>query len=175
MTFSRPALVVAAICSTLLAGCQSSRMDSMGGRPEPLPAAPSGMITSGQLPPPAAPGAFPEAPQDPQMASLPSAPSAMPPANAPEVTKNSMLGSWNTSVAGSNCQVFLSLTKFGNFSRGGSRGCSGDIQRMRGWDVRGSQVVLFDDTGNQLAALYSSGGTRFDGQTSGGQSISLSR
>ena len=86
-----------------------------------------------------------------------------------------MLGSWNTSVGGSNCQVFLSLTKFGNASRGGSRGCSGDMQKMRSWDVQGKQVVMFDETGTQLATLYASGGNRFDGQTSSGQSISLSR
>lgn len=178
MTFAKsapkPAVVVIALFSIALAGCQSSRMDSMGGQPEPLPAAPSGTVTSGQLPPPAAPGGFPEAPQDPQVAAASPTPAA-PPANAPAVTKNALLGSWNTSVGGSNCQVFLSLTKFGNASRGGSRGCAGDMQKMRSWDVQGSQVVLFDETGNQLASLYSSGANRFDGQTTGGQSISLSR
>lgn len=174
MAFSKSVLVAVVLCSTALAGCQSSRMSSMGTQPEPLPAAPSGTITSGQLPPPAAPGGFPEAPQNPQVAAVSPTP-ATPPANAPAVTKNAMLGSWNTSVSGSSCQVFLSLTKFGNASRGGSRGCSGDMQRMRSWDVQGSQVVMFDETGNQLASLYSSGANRFDGQTTSGQSISLSR
>lgn len=174
MAFAKSALMSIVLCSTALAGCQSSRMGSFGGQPEPLPAAPSGTVMSGQLPPPAAPGTFPDAPQSPQVAALPPAP-ATPPANAPAVTKNSLLGSWNTSVGGSSCQVFLSLTKFGDASRGGSRGCSGDMQKMRSWDVRGSQVVLFDETGNQIAALYSSGANRFDGQTTSGQSVSLSR
>lgn len=175
MTFSKSALMAIMICSTALVGCQSSRMGSMGGQPEPLPAAPSGTVTGGQLPPPTAPGAFPEAPQNPQVAAAsPTAP-ATPPANAPDITKNSMLGSWNTSVGGSSCQVFLSLTKFGNASRGGSRGCAGDMQKMRSWDVQGKQVVMFDESGNQIASLYSSGANRFDGQTTGGQSLSLSR
>ena len=176
MTFSKSAILALMVCSTALAGCQSSRMESMNSQPEPLPAAPSGTVTGGQLPPPSSPGAFPEAPQNPQVAAAsPTAPAAAPPANAPDVTKNGMLGSWNTSVGGSNCQVFLSLTKFGNASRGGSRGCSGDIQKMRSWDVQGKQVVMFDESGNQIASLYSSGANRFDGQTTGGQSISLSR
>jgi hypothetical protein len=49
------------------------------------------------------------------------------------------------------------------------------MQRMRSWDVQGKQIVMFDETGNQLATLYSSGGNRFDGQTTSGQAISLSR
>jgi hypothetical protein len=147
-------------------------MSSVDTQPAPLPAAPSGTVTSGQLPPPAQPGGFPEAPQNPQVAAV-TPPTA--PADAPDVTKNSMLGSWGTSVAGSNCQVFLSLTKYGNASRGGSRGCSGEMEKMRSWDVKGKQVVLFDDAGNQIASLYSSGNNRYDGQTAGGQPISLSR
>ncbi|MBX3596487.1 MAG: protease inhibitor Inh/omp19 family protein [Rhizobiaceae bacterium] len=174
MTFAKSAIIAVVLGSTALAGCQSSRMSSMGGQPEPLPAAPSGTVTSGQLPPPAAPGGFPEAPQNPQVAAVTPGP-ATPPANAPDVTKNSMLGSWNTSVGGSSCQVFLSLTKFGNASRGGSRGCTGDMQRMRSWDVQGKQVVMFDEGGNQIASVYASGANRFDGQTSSGQSVSLSR
>lgn len=85
-----------------------------------------------------------------------------------------MIGSWKAG-GGDSCQVFLTLTKMGSMSRGGSRGCSGDLTKMRGWDVKGQQVVFYDDSGNQIAALYSSGGNRYDGQTSGGQAINLSR
>ena len=173
MIFSKLSVMVTLVCAAALAGCQSTRM---GGQPEPLTPAPSGTIVgAGQLPPPASPGSFPTAPESPQVAALDPSQGATAPANAPAVSKNGMVGSWNTTAGGASCQVFLSLTKFGNFSRGGSRGCSGDLQRMRGWDVTGSQVVLYDDSGNQLATLYSSGGNRYDGRTSGGQTVTLSR
>lgn len=166
------ALVLFALAAS---GCQSSRMaSSEPAGPAPLPASPSGNVSSQPLPPPAAPGSFPQTPEAPQVAAVDPAAGQAPPATAGEVSKNGMVGSWRAG-GGDNCQVFMTLTKMGQMSRGGSRGCSGDLQRMRGWDVKGRQVVLYDDTGNQVAALYNSGGNRYDGQTSGGQAISLSR
>src|SRR5690606_39818187 len=102
----------------------------------------------------------------------PNAPAA---ASAPEVSKNSLLGSWNVSSGGTSCQMFLTLTKYGNSSRGGTRGCSNELANMRAWDVSGNQVVVYDDSGNTIARLYSSGGERLDGQTTSGLPVSLSR
>ena len=96
-------------------------------------------------------------------------------ANAPDITKNALVGSWNVSSAGTNCQMFLTLTKYGSVSRGGTRGCVGDLTKLRGWDVVGKQVVLYDDTGNTVASLYSSGNSQFSGQTANGIPVALSR
>ena len=66
-------------CAALaIAGCSTSRFDRVNTRPEPLTPAPSGTVTSNQLPPPSAagptdPSAFPPAPgtsaTDPQVAN----------------------------------------------------------------------------------------------------------
>jgi hypothetical protein len=180
MIVSRLGLAAVSVAAMAMAGCSSTRFSSMDSvQPAPLPAAPSGTISSSQLPPPVQPNAsdpsqFPIAPgQGTQVASLP--PDGQPPAAAADISKSTMVGSWRTSVSGSSCQMFMTLTKFGNASRGGTRGCPGDMANMKSWDVQGKQVVIYDQNGGTLARLYSSGGEKFDGQTSSGQPISLTR
>jgi hypothetical protein len=46
---------------------------------------------------------------------------------------------------------------------------------MGSWEVAGKQVLLKDRSGNQLGSVYKTADNRFEGQTSTGQSISLSR
>lgn len=180
MRFSALGVAGVALLALAASGCTSSRftsVDTPTAAPAPLPAAPSGSVSSNSLPPPAQPNQFPTAPPPvtPSTTDMAAAtPAAANPSGGADITKSEMVGSWQVG-GGQNCQVFMTLTKLGNASRGGSRGCSGDLQRMKSWEVRGKQVVLYDDAGNQLAALYSSGGNRYDGQTSGGQPISFSR
>jgi hypothetical protein len=153
-----------------LAGCQRTSYDySSGSAPAPLTAQPVPSVQGSQLPPPAGGSQFPAAP-----ASAPAA-SAQPgvvPASAMDVTKESMVGSWR--VNGS-CDMFLTLTNLGSGSRGGTRGCVGELTAMGSWEVAGKQVLLKDRSGNQIGALYKTADNRFDGQTSTGQPISLSR
>ena len=185
MTVLRIAGVAAVLCAVALTGCQSSRFGALsprGGQPEPLPATPSGVVQQSQLPPPATPtdsSQFPDAPTSPDMASLdPNATDggqASPPAGAPSLSQNSLVGSWNVNAGGTSCQMFLTLTSYGGGSRGGTRGCPGNLADLRIWKVAGSQLVLSDPDGTQIATLYSSGNERFDGQTSTGTRISLSR
>jgi hypothetical protein len=154
------------------AGCQSSRVSRLDEpEPQPLPAAPTPSVTGNQLPPPTqagssqfptAPGAASKQPMNDQVA-----------ANAPDISKESMSGVWTASVAGQNCKIAMGLTKFGSSYRAAPLRCPAPIQNVKGWDVKGKQLVLYDQNGMQLAGLYSSGGQRFDGQTNGGQGISL--
>lgn len=180
MKSSKMILVVVSLAALSAAGCSSTRLSSLSTRPEPLPAAPTGTVTTSQLPPPSGPAttdptAFPPPPgAGTNVAALPST-TGQPPAGAADVNKSSLVGSWSTSVGGASCQMFLTLTKYGNASRGGTRGCSGEMANMRSWDVQGKQVVLFSEGGDTIARLYSSGATRFDGQTASGLPISLSR
>ncbi len=95
--------------------------------------------------------------------------------NALDVTKESMVGNWRVSSAGSSCDMFLTLTNLGSGSRGGTRGCAGELTAMGSWEVAGKQVVLKDRTGNAIARLYKTADARFDGSTNGGQPVSLSR
>ncbi|WP_412549802.1 protease inhibitor Inh/omp19 family protein [Sinorhizobium meliloti] len=95
--------------------------------------------------------------------------------NALDVTKESMVGNWRVSSAGSSCDMFLTLTNLGSGSRGGTRGCAGELTAMGSWEVAGKQVVLKDRSGNPIARLYKTADARFDGSTNGGQPVSLSR
>ena len=158
-----------------LAGCQRtsySGLDSASSLP-PLEAQPMPSVQSGQLPPPGATtsGDFPAAPTPAtQTAATDAAP-----ATALDVTKESMVGNWRVSNAGASCDMFLTLTNLGSGSRGGTRGCAGPLTAMGSWEVAGKQVILKDRSGNVLGRLYKSADARYDGTTSAGQPISLSR
>jgi hypothetical protein len=178
MKSSKTGLLVLSLAALALAGCQSSRMSSLDTRPAPLAPAPAGQVTTGQLPPPVAPGTpadpsqFPAAPDGgTQMAALP----AQPPANAPDLSAGSVAGVWNASVAGQSCRVATPQTKFGQGFRAGPLRCPAPIDGVKSWNVAGKQLTLYDESGGTLARLYSSGPEKFDGQTESGVPISLSR
>lgn len=156
-----------------VAGCAGSRVGPMDSGPAPLTPAPAGVVENRPLPPPAGPDAFPNAPQTPgeQVASLPPAPAA----NAPDVTIGSVAGVWNVTVGGASCRVATPQTKFGAGYRAGPLRCPAPADGIRSWNVSGKQLTFYDDNGSALASLYASSAGRFDGQTTSGQAISLSR
>ena len=175
------ALLIAAAAT--LAGCQSSRLGALDTQPvvTPLPAAPTPSVNQGSLPPVSA-DQFPQAPvvaaaPDPALpTTTPSAPAPTAPAGGgAAVSKEALVGAWKVSTGGSSCQVFMALTQWTGGYRAASRGCPGDAAKIAAWDVSGSQVVLKDSTGNTVARLFSSGGSRYDGSTTGGAAISLAR
>ena len=178
MAFSKTGLVAVSLAALLAAGCSSTRFSSMNEQPAPLQPAPSGNVTSSTtLPPPAAPGTTPTDP-----AGFPEAPgggtqmAAVDPATtAPDITTGSVVGAWNASVSGQSCQLITSLTKLGSNNRAASRACAAPVDGVKSWNVAGKQLSLYDDTGSVVARLYSSGPEKFDGQTSTGLPISLSR
>jgi hypothetical protein len=159
-----------------LAGCQRTSYNSMDNGNSALPplqAQPVPSVQSGQLPPPggATPGQFPAAPANTAAAGgMTAAPGA-----ALDVTKESMVGNWRVQSAGSSCDMFLTLTNLGSGSRGGTRGCAGELTAMGSWEVAGKQVLLKDRNGNTIGSLYKTADARFDGSTSSGQPVSLSR
>lgn len=184
MTISRTGLLGLAAMTLALAGCQSSRFETLDTRPEPLAPAPTTAVQSSQLPPPSQPaapqptqpGQFPEAPKTEEPVQTAAAtPAAQPAGGGADISKSSVVGSWKTQAAGSSCQMFLTLTKYGNVSRGGTRGCSGQMADMRGWDVNGKQLVIYNESGDAIARLYASNATRLDGQTSSGQAVTITR
>ncbi|MCV3211740.1 AprI/Inh family metalloprotease inhibitor [Mesorhizobium sp. YC-39] len=182
MNFSKAGLVAVSLAALVASGCSTSRFSSMDDQqPAPLEAAPAGKVTQNQLPPPASPGTadpskFPTAPQtapNTQVASLP--PDGTAPAGAPDLTAASVAGVWNASVSGQSCKVATPQTKFGSGYRAGPLHCPAPIDGIKSWNVSGKQLTLYDDNGGTLARLYSSGGEKFDGQTSNGLPISLTR
>ncbi|MCO5070414.1 MAG: protease inhibitor Inh/omp19 family protein [Rhizobiaceae bacterium] len=172
MLNSRTAVLAVGLAALAASGCTSTRFQSENTQPAPLPAVPSGQVSSQQLPPPAAPqspAAFPTAPET-QVASLPE-----PSANAPDLTAGSVAGVWNATVSGQSCKVATPQTKYGQGFRAGPLRCPAPLDGVKSWAVSGKQLTLYDEGGSTLARLYSSGAERFDGQTTSGVAISLSR
>ncbi len=174
-----------------LAGCQSTPrlgdVDNGGTQPlAPLQAAPQGSVQSSNLGAPQ--GTYPSAPGSDmnngmnngqnngmggqqggtQVASLP-------PASAQPVTAGGVAGVWNASLAGQSCRIATPQTKYGQGYRAGPLRCPGTLANLASWSVNGKQLVLYDANGSTLASLYSTGPSRFDGQTTTGQQLSLSR
>ncbi|MCV9966076.1 protease inhibitor Inh/omp19 family protein [Pararhizobium sp. BT-229] len=164
-----------------LAGCQRTSMSDFNSNnsPAPLQAQPVPTVSSGQLSAPSGDTSqFPAAP----VSGTATVGGVQTPGtdvaaatNALDVTKESMVGNWRVSNSGSSCDMFLTLTNLGSGSRGGTRGCAGELTAMGSWEVAGKQVVLKDRNGNPLARLFKTADARFDGSTNSGQSVSLSR
>ncbi|WVT72967.1 protease inhibitor Inh/omp19 family protein [Sinorhizobium chiapasense] len=166
-----------------LTGCQRTSMggfSSQDASPAPIQAAPVPSVSSNQLPAPTGnTSQFPAAPTSgtmtPGTVQQPGTQVAAAAGGGLDVTKESMVGNWRVSSAGSSCDMFLTLTNLGSGSRGGTRGCAGELTTMGSWEVAGKQVVLKDRSGNAIARLYKTADARFDGSTNGGQPVSLSR
>ncbi|PDT17372.1 hypothetical protein CO670_07895 [Rhizobium sp. J15] len=161
------------VVALALAGCDRTAYNynsNSSSVPTPLTAQPVPSVQGGQLPPPSGSSQFPAAPAS--ASPMPGAQPGAVAANALDVTKESMVGSWR--VNGS-CDMFLTLTNLGSGSRGGTRGCVGELTAMGSWEVAGKQVLLKDRSGNQIGSVYKTADNRFEGQTSTGQQISLSR
>ena len=166
-----------------LAGCNTSSPSpgNFDARPEPLRAAPTAQVYSNQLPPPPAPPVA-AAPPDVAVApgidsgtaqTTPAAPVRA--ASTAPVTREGLVGAWRVSSGGGNCQIFMALTQWTGGYRAASRGCPGQVADVSAWDVSGSQVVLKDSGGSTVATLSNTGGTKYEGSTTGGQPISLYR
>ncbi|MBP0616723.1 protease inhibitor Inh/omp19 family protein [Jiella mangrovi] len=185
---------IAAVAAMLLfaAGCSRSTSPYADNGPPPLQPVPSGRIASNQLPPPPPP----PPPSNDSMNSDPSMSDAdlasdgtqgnlpadnntpntqVASASQQPLSRNSVLGAYKVTTDGGNCQIILSLTKWSGGYRAASRGCPGKVADVSAWDVSGSQVVLRDSGGSNVASLNSSGGSRYEGRTTGGQSITLYR
>lgn len=173
--------LLAIAAGTILSGCQSSRFDTMtpsSQPPAPLMPAPTTSVqksitdnqNSNQFPTTPQPdyGNMGDDQGNTQVASLP-------PAAAVDLTPGKVAGVWNVSLAGQTCKVATPQTKFGQGYRAGPLRCPGELASLASWAVNGKQLNLYDASGSTVASLYSSGESRFDGQTSGGQPISLSR
>lgn len=187
---------LAALSMMLLAGCQSTRMDSIDTAPTPVYAAPAGTVTQNQLPAPTSPApvvagqttpgviapgmtdpnAFPAAPTAPATATPAVAkPVDVASAGGADVKVSSVAGVWNVSVGGQSCKVATPQTKYGQGFRAGVLKCPGEMANVKSWNVAGKQLSLYDENGTTVARLFTTTPGRFDGQTTGGSPISLSR
>ena len=144
--------------------------------PAPLTPVQQGTLQPTTPAPPTAPAAPQPIPADPTPTPEPVQVAKAAPTSGKPVTRQALVGAWTVSSGGSNCQLFLALTKWSGGFRAAPRGCaSTDIKDVAAWDVKGTQVVLVSTSGSQIATLFRSSDERFDGSTSNGNSISFSR
>ena len=161
-----------------LAGCQRTSYNNGYSNQQaalpPLQAQPVPSVQSGQLPDPTMQSGsqFPTAPAGAASGVMVS--DAVPP-TAQDVTKEQMVGNWRVANGGASCDMFLTLTNLGSGSRGGTRGCAGELTGMGSWEVAGKQVLFKDRNGNVIGRVYKTAEARFDGTSNSGQPISLSR
>lgn len=173
-------LLTSVLATVALASCSRTDYDAaddLGARPQPLEAQPVSPVESGQLPDPTTDTTqFPEKPAtDPNAALNSGQPNPQMEASALEVRKEAMVGGWKVSQGGAGCDMFLTLTNLGSGSRGGTRGCVGDLQTMASWEVQGKQVIFKDRNGNVVARVYKTADNSFNGSTATGQPLGLSR
>ncbi|HET7412986.1 MAG TPA: protease inhibitor Inh/omp19 family protein [Pararhizobium sp.] len=174
MRISQAGLVLAV--AVALTGCERTAYRTelpSPSQPAPLTPAPVGGVEQSQLPPPGANSQFPAAPGESapgtqQQANLGSA-------NGPEIKRESLIGRWTVTSGGSSCDLFLALTKWTGGYRAASRNCANITANVSAWDVKGNQVVLSDNIGNQIASLSQTGNEQYSGSTAAGQPITLTR
>ena len=115
-------------------------------------------------------------PSGQQTASLPPPSSAPSPASAP--TRSGVTGNWTlTEGAGGKCRVLLSSAPVLDLSKASSTGCgSREMQRISAWELRGSDIYLYEPGGAVAGRLQQSGQGRFAGAAAKtGAPITLSK
>jgi len=109
--------------------------------------------------------------------TLPTTPGGVPNSSGRDLTGGltveKLLGRW-TVVSGQNqCALNLTQTAKGSHYRASAPACTlKGLTQVASWTLAGSQVQLFDEGGNLIAALILSG-NRFIGTLSGGTGISM--
>ena len=124
-------------------------------------------------------------PDGTQVAAIPPSTTTIPPVGAlPNssgrdltggLTVEKLLGRWTVVSGTDQCQLNLTQTAKSGTSRYRASAPACVLKSLTGvasWTLAGSQVQLFDESGNIIAALILSG-NRFIGTLSGGQGISM--
>ena len=176
---------------TVLAACQTPFASRSDKRVEPLAAVPSGEVQQSTLPPPS------DIPND-QFSAVGAMPDATNPGDAERINsigetavagpapgagsssillgRTDLLGGWTVSSDGDSCQLFMSLTTWSGGYRATTRGCStSGLQEISAWNLTGQQVQLLNSEGVQVARLFASSKTKFDGQMESGSGIGFFR
>ncbi len=107
-----------------------------------------------------------------RQASIPS-----PAAAAPRPSRTNFVGSWRASESGgSSCRVTLSSTPVLDLYRASTSGCSNDdIARVNSWDLRGSEIYLYQQGGAVAARLQATPGNMQGVLAKSGAPVSMSR
>jgi hypothetical protein len=172
----------------LLSACASTNVQVANAGTEQLAPVQTGNVSTSALPPIGPNGevqgstALPPATGSTLVATTTT---GLPPAGGPPnssgrdlsggLTVEKLLGRWTVVSGAEQCAVNLTQTQKTGTSRYRASAPACSLKGLGGvssWTVAGSQVQLFDDSGNIIAALILSG-NRFIGTLSGGQGISM--
>lgn len=93
------------------------------------------------------------------------------------LNRTDLLGGWTISSGGDSCRLFMTLTSWSGGYRATTKACSSSLlSSISAWDLIQNKFVLKDGQGQTLAWLSQDGtALRYIGQTSYGQTISVSR
>lgn len=176
----------------LLSACASTSVQVANAGSEQLGTVQNGNVSTTALPPIGpngevqGPNSLPPVDSTTQVATAgtPTTTTGLPPVGAPNstgrdlsggLTVDKLLGRWTVVSGAEQCAVNLTQTQKTGTSRYRASAPACSLKGLSGvssWTVAGSQVQLFDDSGNIIAALILSG-NRFIGTLSGGQGISM--
>jgi hypothetical protein len=190
MTVRFRAVLIPGLAALTLAACETSYsipfsnpFGSRASAPRPLPSAPTGTVGQSALPPPgsvagdpltASPGG--EAHVAAVDGSAAPAPMTAPADGGTAIGRTDLLGGWTVASASDTCQLFMSLTTWSGGYRATTRGCGSEtLQGVSAWNLEGQQVSLLNDSGSTVARLTAASKTQFNGQTTGGEAVSVSR
>ena len=174
--------------SVMLSACASTNVQVANAGTEQLAPVETGSVSTSALPPIGpngevqGPAQLP--PVDNTMVANTNSTALPPVGGAPNstgrdlsgcLTIEKLLGRWTVVSGAQQCALNLTQTQKTGTSRyrASAPACSlQGLSAVSSWTVAGSQVQLFDDSGNIIAALILSG-NRFIGTLSGGQGISM--
>ncbi len=166
----------------IVSGCTQTRFGGSSQPPPPLVPTPVGAVESNELQPVDQSNINADGSIDPNTVDTNIEPdvevaAAPPPADGgKDVSRQALIGAWQVSSGGVQCQIFLALTKWSGGYRAATRGCAvAALSDVQAWDVKGKQVVLVNSSGTTAARLYRSADARYDGSTATGGAISFSR
>jgi hypothetical protein len=93
-------------------------------------------------------------------------------------TRNGVTGNWTLSEAsGGRCKATLSSAPALDLYKASTSGCkSREMQRITAWELRGSDIYLYEQGGAVAAKLQQGGGNSFSGATAkSGAPVTLSK
>lgn len=125
---------------------------------------------------------YPQQPGDPNQPQTQMAATAQQPQVSSVATtvappqKEDVLGQWRIADSFSTCQLNVSLTGWSGGYRASTRNCTSEqLQKIGAWNIEGNNVVLKDQSGQQIAVLARTGERRFDGALSAGGGVAMLR
>lgn len=145
-------------------------------------APPAGSVSQSPLPP-LAEGQVATAPLrvggEPVLAGRPTAPPMNDGSAAPTLASlktSDVLGGWTVNIPGTSCQLFTSLTSWTGGYRAVTTGCdTTDLASVQSWNLDGRQMILKGNSGQPIARLRATAGSRFDGLTATGLPVTVYR